>query len=94
MGSFRFIFAFVTNLIIQSATVGAVEKFRWWCGRIAGYISAYYCIIGIITNTLAVFSVKELPDEELKDDRVAGEEDDKLSFKKTIKLLFRINIFR
>ena len=28
---------------------------------------------GIITNTLAVFSVKELSDEELKDNSVAGE---------------------
>ena len=92
MGSFRFMFSFGTNLVIQSATVGAVEMFG---GGAAAWrtIAAIYCIIGIITNTLAVFSVKELPDEELKDDRVAGEEDDKLSFKQTIKLLFSNKYF-
>ena len=77
----------VLNLVIQSVTVGAVEMFG---GGAAAWrtIAFIYCIIGIITNTLAVFSVKELSDEELKDDSVAGEEDDKLSFKQTIKLLF------
>lgn len=87
MGSFRFMFSFGTNLVIQSVTVGAVEMFG---GGAAAWrtIAFIYCIIGIITNTLAVFSVKELSDEELKDDSVAGEEDDKLSFKQIIKLLF------
>ena len=82
----------VLNLVIQSVTVGAVEMFG---GGAAAWrtIAFIYCIIGIITNTLAVFSVKELPDEELKDDRVAGEEDDKFSFKKTIKLLFSNKYF-
>ena len=80
----------VLNLVIQSVTVGAVEMFG---GGAAAWrtIAFIYCIIGIITNTLAVFSVKELSDEELKDDSVAGEEDDKLSFKQTIKLLFSPN---
>ena len=92
MGSFRFMFSFGTNLVIQSVTVGAVEMFG---GGAAAWrtIAFIYCIIGIITNTLAVFSVKELSDEELKDDSVAGEEDDKLSFKQTIKLLFSNKYF-
>ena len=82
----------VLNLVIQSVTVGAVEMFG---GGAAAWrtIAFIYCIIGIITNTLAVFSVKELSDEELKDDSVAGEEDDKLSFKQTIKLLFSNKYF-
>ena len=92
MGSFRFMFSFGTNLVIQSATVGAVEMFGG--GAVAWRTIAFiYCIIGIITNTLAVFSVKELPDKELKDDRVAEEEDDKLSFKQIIKLLFSNKYF-
>ncbi len=92
MGSFRFMFSFGTNLAIQSITVGAVEIFG--DGAAAWRIIAFiYCTIGIITNTLAVFSVKELPEEELKDDSVAGEEDDKLSFKQTIKLLFSNKYF-
>ena len=82
----------VLNLVIQSVTVGAVEMFG---GGAAAWrtIAFIYCIIGIITNTLAVFSVKELSDEELKDDSVAGEEDDKLSFKQIIKLLFSNKYF-
>ena len=82
----------VTDLVIQSVTVGAVEMFGG--GATAWRTIAFiYCIIGIITNTLAVFSVKELSDEELKDDSVAGEEDDKLSFKQIIKLLFSNKYF-
>ena len=56
----------VLNLVIQSVTVGAVEMFG---GGAAAWrtIAFIYCIIGIITNTLAVFSVKELSDEELKE---------------------------
>ena len=66
MGSFRFMFSFGTNLVIQSVTVGAVEMLGG--GATAWRTIAFiYCIIGIITNTLAVFSVKELSDEELKD---------------------------
>mgnify|MGYP000382226424 CR=1 FL=1 len=59
MGSFRFMFSFGTNLVIQSVTVGAVEMFG---GGAAAWrtIAFIYCIIGTITNTLAVFSVKEL----------------------------------
>lgn len=92
MGSFRFMFSFGTNLVIQSVTVGAVEMFG---GGAAAWrtIAFIYCIIGIITNTLAVFSVKELSDEELKDNSVAGEKDDKLSFKQIIKLLFSNKYF-
>ncbi len=48
---------------------------------------------GIITNTLAVFSVKELPEEELKSNGSMGFEDDKLSFKQTVKLLFENKYF-
>ena len=57
MGSFRFMFSFGTNLVIQSVTVGAVEMFGG--GATAWRTIAFiYCIIGIITNTLAVFSVQ------------------------------------
>ena len=87
MGSFRFMFSFGTSLLIQSVTVGAVEML----GNDAAAwrtIALIYCVIGIISNTIAVFSVKELPEEELREDAPAGEEDDKLTFVQTIKLLF------
>lgn len=92
MGSFRFMFSFGTNLAIQSITVGAVELLG--NGAAAWRIIALiYCVIGIITNTLAVFSVKELPEEELKSNGSMGIEDDKLSFKQTVKLLFENKYF-
>ncbi len=92
MGSFRFMFSFGTSLVIQSITVGAVEMLG---NNAAAWrtIAFIYCIVGVITNTLAVFSVKELPDEELKEDGPVGEEDDKLSFVQTVKLLFSNKYF-
>ena len=86
MGSFRFMFSFGTNLAIQSITFGAVAAFG---GGAAGWrtVAIIYCIIGIISNTLSVFSVKELSDEELRDEESVEEEDSKLTFGQTLKLL-------
>ena len=89
MGSFRFIFAFSTSLLIQSVTVGAVDALG---GGAVGWrnIAIIYCILGVITNTLAVFSVKELPEEELSLENDSEEEnkDDKLTLIQSAKLLF------
>ena len=88
MGSFRFIFAFGTSLLIQTITVGAVDMLG---GGAAGWrnIAIIYCIVGIVTNTLAVFSVKELPDEEVSEENTAvTNTDDKLSLVQAAKLLF------
>ncbi len=91
MGSFRFMFSFGTNLLIQSVTFQAVEMLG---GGAAGWraIAIIYCIIGVITNTLSVFSVKELSDEELRDG-VESEEECKLSFVETFKLLLSNKYF-
>lgn len=64
MGSIRFMFAFGTSFLIQTITVGAVAKLG---GGAAGWrtIAIIYAVIGIISNTVAVLSVKELPPEEL-----------------------------
>lgn len=88
MGSYRFIFAFSTSLFIQTITVGAVDALG---GGAAGWrnIALIYCIVGVITNTLAVFSVKELPEEELNEKDGSKEtSDDKLSLIQSAKLLF------
>lgn len=89
MGSLRFIFAFSTSLLIQTITVGAVDALG---GGAEGWrnIAIIYCIIGVITNTLAVFSVKELSDEELADETVDSDEkkDDKVTLLQAAKLLF------
>ena len=89
MGSFRFIFAFSTSLIIQAITVDAVE---WLGGGAEGWrsIAIIYCIIGIITNTISVLSVKELSEEELKmdGDAITEAQDDKLTLVQSAKYLF------
>lgn len=66
MGSFRFIFAFSTSLLIQSITVGAVNFFG---GGAEGWrtVAIIYAIIGLVVNSLSVFSVKELSEEELNE---------------------------
>ena len=86
MGSFRFMFSFGTNLLIQSITFGAVAAFG---GGAAGWraVAIIYCLVGIITNTLSCFSVKELSDEELREDGDVEQEDSKVSFFQTLKLL-------
>ncbi|MBR5565068.1 MAG: MFS transporter [Roseburia sp.] len=88
MGSFRFIFAFSTSLFIQTVTVSAVEALgndaNAW--RTVAFI---YCILGIITNTLSVFSVKELSEEELNEtDEDDTPKDDNLTLAQSAKLLF------
>lgn len=66
MGSIRFMFAFGTSLLIQSITVGLVAHFG---GGAAAWrtVAILYAIIGVISNTLSVLSVKELSPEELAD---------------------------
>ncbi|MBQ7832307.1 MAG: MFS transporter [Lachnospiraceae bacterium] len=88
MGSFRFMFAFGTSLLIQTITVGAVDLLG---GGAAGWraVAIIYCIVGVITNTLAVLSVKELPEEELDADSSNEEKkEDKLTLIQSAKLLF------
>lgn len=66
MGSYRFIFAFSTSLLIQSVTVGAVAALG---GGASGWrtLAIIYAVIGLIVNTVSVLSVKELPEEELNE---------------------------
>ena len=63
IGSFRFIFAFATKIVIEAVTIFAVS---WLGGGVMGWrlIAIIYAVLGLITNTLSVFSVKELPEEE------------------------------
>ncbi len=92
MGSFRFMFSFGTNLAIQSITFGAVEALG---GGASGWrtVAIIYCIIGIISNTLSVFSVKELSDEELREGEEVENKDNGLTFVETFKLLISNKYF-
>ena len=87
IGSFRFIFAFATKIVIEAVTIFAVG---WLGGGVVGWrtIAIIYAIVGLITNTYSVFSVKELPeaDEEMDEER---EEEHKLTFLKSFKLLLK-----
>ena len=87
LGSFRFIFAFATKIIIEAVTIHAViwlgnDAFAWRT------IAIIYAIFGLITNTISVFSVKELPeaDEGMEEER---EEEHKLTFLQSFKLLLK-----
>lgn len=64
MGSIRFIFAFGTSMLIQTVTVGVVAALG---GGAAGWrwMAVIYAVIGLVSNTISVLSVKELPEEEL-----------------------------
>ena len=69
MGSIRFMFAFGTSMLIQTITVGMVAHFGG--GAVAWRtVAIIYAIVGVISNTLSVMSVRELSPEEL----AAGEE--------------------
>ena len=87
IGSFRFIFAFATKIVIEAVTIFAVG---WLGGGVTGWrlIAIIYAIVGLITNTYSVFSVKELPeaDDEMEEER---EEEHKLTFLKSFKLLLK-----
>lgn len=87
LGSFRFVFAFATSMIIQYITVDAVD---WLGGGAQGWraVAIIYAVIGLIVNTVSVLSVKELPeaDEGMEKER---EEEHKLSFFKSLKLLIK-----
>ena len=85
IGSFRFIFAFATKIVIEAVTIFAVG---WLGGGVMGWrlIAIIYAVLGLITNTLSVFSVKELPEEET--DAEEKKEND-LTFLQSFKVLLK-----
>ena len=93
MGSIRFMFAFGTSMLIQTVTVGLVARFG---GGAAAWrtVAVIYSIVGVISNTLSVMSVKELPPEELEDEKKqAPGEEEKYSLKDAFGLLVKNRYF-
>ena len=86
MGSIRFMFAFGTNLLIQSITVGGVAMFG---GGAAGWrtMAIIYALFGLAVNTLSVFSVKALSPEELAGDDDTAQKEDTLTVLESAKML-------
>lgn len=86
MGSWRFIFAFSTSLLIQSVTIGFVAL----CGGGAEAwrtVAIIYAVIGLCVNTISVFSVKELSEEELAEGEKAQQEEEKIGLLEAFRLL-------
>ena len=92
MGSIRFMFAFGTSMLIQAITVGFVAKLG---GGAAAWrtVAIIYSIIGVISNTLSVLSVKELSDEELAEDKKSDESEEKYNLISAFKLLVHNKYF-
>ena len=80
MGSYRFIFAFGTSLLIQAVTFQFVEAMG---GGANGWrtVAIIYAVIGLIVNTISALSVKELADNETKT------EETRYSFGEAFKIL-------
>ena len=90
LGSLRFVFAFTTSTIIQAVTFGLVTHF----GNTAAawrIVALIYVVIGIISNTISVLSVKELPVDELDetDDKNIQAVMEKYSLRDAARLLFK-----
>ena len=88
IGSLRFVFAFTTSTIIQAVTFGLVEHFgndaaAW---RIVALI---YVVLGIISNTLSVLSVKELPEDENENKKAVDTLEEKYTLREAVSLLIK-----
>lgn len=88
IGSLRFVFAFTTSTIIQAVTFGLVEHFgndaaAW---RIVALI---YVVLGIISNTLSVLSVKELPEDENESKKAVDTLEEKYTLREAVGLLIK-----
>lgn len=73
MGSIRFMFAFGTSMLIQTITVGCVAYFG---GDASAWrtVAIIYAVVGVISNSLSVWSVKELSPEELAEGETGEKE--------------------
>ena len=87
IGSFRFIFAFATKIVIEAVSIYAVN---WLGGGVVGWrtIAIIYAVIGVITNTYSVFSVKELPEEE-DETNAEGKVENSQTFQQSFKVLLK-----
>ena len=90
IGSFRFIFAFATKTVIEAVTIYAVG---WLGGGVIGWrlIAIIYAVLGLITNTISVFSVKELPEDNEETEKEENKEnkENKLTLLQSFKVLLK-----
>ncbi len=92
LGSFRFIFATFTTLLISYNTMDLVEKFG---GGTKGWrtFAMIFALIALVVNTICVLMVKEVPDEipenAVPDCQTKQAETGKVSFGTSLKLLLK-----
>lgn len=89
LGSIRFMFAVVTNIVMGFAVTGGVEAFG---GGASGWrtVAIICAVIGLVVNTISCLAVKEVEPEELAaisqpEDKP---QDDQIGFWDSMKLLF------
>lgn len=88
LGTVRFVFSIATNLFIAYVGVSLPAKIGF------SHTAIIFSIAAIIINTIAVFSVRELPDEELMDASDAGTAADaKPSLLESLKIVFTNKYF-
>lgn len=93
MGSIRFMFSLATNIAVSSITINLVNALG---GGASGWrtVAIIYAMVSLVVNTISVFSVKELPENEISTgntDETAPAE--KISFVESLKLLLANKYF-
>lgn len=85
LGSIRFMFAVVTNIVMGFAVTKAVEAFG---GGASGWrmVAIICAVIGLVVNTISCLCVKELPDDQVTETEEKPK-DDELKFGHSVKLL-------
>lgn len=88
LGSFRFMFAVVTNIVLGFAVTSIVGAFGGGAGgwRMAAVI---FAVIALAVNTISVLAVKELPEEQSAATENGKPSEEKISFADTIKVLLK-----
>ena len=94
MGTFIFIGSTIGTVIVSNYALSLVDKFG---GGNAGWrmTAIIFAVIGLVVNTISVFSVKELPESELRDMEgdAAPAEQEKIGLIETLKLLLSNKYF-
>ncbi|WP_297775005.1 MFS transporter [Blautia sp.] len=85
LGSIRFMFAVVTNIVMGFSVTNGVAAFG---GGAAGWrmVAIICAVIGLVVNTISCLCVKELPEEKVEV-KETGTQDDKIGFLQAVKLL-------
>lgn len=78
----RFMFSFATSTAVAALGPKLAESYGWRGTAII------FAVAALVVNTFFVFSVKELPESELKEEAKTTTNDTNISFADSIKLLF------